>query len=191
MIRKPANCCARKAGFPLLLAALLGFWTASAALAAPCQDARGVAASGADLTVLSGYYVGGDQCFHDPNGIEAMDVPPAVGASGLRAERLVFVNGANAKADREPYFLTLLAQARDTPAIGVLNTQTSDDPFSTPTLRGTSAVKTLESLMLESLEARRDVIIRAGSGGGATGCRGRRAGQGTLGRAASWPTQAG
>ena len=165
MIRKQPNCCAHNAGFPLLFAALLGFWTTSPALATPCQDGRGIVASGADLKALSGYYVGGDQCFYDPNGIQAIDVPPAVGASGLRAERLVFVNGANPQADREPYFLTLLAQARDTPAIGVLNTQTSDDPFSTPTLRGTSAVKTLESLMLESLETRREVIIRAGSGG--------------------------
>lgn len=161
MITRPS----RRRPFPLLCAALLGLWAASPAIATPCQDPRGVVASGVDLKAISGYYVGGDQCFYDPNGIEAMAVPPALGASGLRAERLVFVNGANPKAGREPYFLTLLAQARDMPAIGVLNTQTSDDPVSTPAPRGTSAAKTLESLMLQTLEGDLDLIIRAGSGG--------------------------
>ena len=165
MIRKRIHRSPQHNRFALLCAALLGFWTTLPAEASSCRDARGVAAPGVDLTALSGYYVGGDGCFYDPTGIESMDVPPAVGASGLRKERLVFVNGANPKADREPYFLTLLAQARDTPAIGVLNTQTSDDLLSTPTLRGTSAVKTLESLMLASLEERQDMIIRAGSAG--------------------------
>lgn len=165
MIRKQPCSSARHTGFSPLFAALLALWITLPAMATPCQDARGIVASGADLEALSGYYVGGDQCFYDPNSIEAMQVPPALGASGLRAERLVFVNGANPKADREPYLLTLLAQARDMPAIGVLNTQTSDDLLSTPTLRGTSAVKTLESLMLRLLDERQDMVIRAGSGG--------------------------
>lgn len=143
----------------------LGLTTATAALA-DCSDVRGITPpESADLSSYSGYYVGGDGCFYDPHGIDVMAVPPAVGASGLRDERLIFVNGANPKADREPYFLRLLAEARDIPAVGVLNTQTDENLSSPPTIKGVSAVKTLESLMLQSLETGSDLLVRGGSAG--------------------------
>lgn len=119
----------------------------------------------ARLSDYSGFYIGGDACFYDPSGIRLGEVPPALGSSGDTGQRLIFVNGANPKVDREPMLLRLLAQARDLPAVGVLNTQRSDDPFSPPQLKGVSAVKTLESAMLEGLKQDQDVLIRTGSAG--------------------------
>ncbi len=140
---------------------VLNFGTAFAS----CQDARGVIPDPALLSDYSGFYVGGDACFYDPTGIRLGEVPPALGPSGDTGQRLIFVNGADPKVEREPEFLRLLAQARDLPAVGILNTQTSDDLVSAPHPKGVSAVKTLESLMLEGLEQEHEVLIRAGSAG--------------------------
>jgi hypothetical protein len=137
----------------------------SGGVAASCQDARGLTPDPALLSDYSGFYVGGDACFYDPTGISLGEIPPALGPSGDTSQRLVFVNGANPKVDREPEFLRLLAQARDLPAVGILNTQGSNDQFAIPLPKQTSAVKTLESLMLEALEQDQEVLIRAGSGG--------------------------
>lgn len=149
--------------FSALISAL--FLLNSGTAFASCQDARGVIPDPARLSDYSGFYIGGDACFYDPSGIRLGEVPPALGSSGDTGQRLIFINGANPKVDREPMLLRLLAQARDLPAVGVLNTQSSDALFSAPQLKGVSAVKTLESLMLESLEQDHEVLIRAGSAG--------------------------
>jgi hypothetical protein len=132
---------------------------------ASCQDVRGVTPDPSRLSDYSGFYIGGDSCFYDPAGIRLGEVPPALGPSGDTSQRLIFVNGANPKVDREPMLLRLLAHMRDLPAVGVLNTQTGDDLFSPPQRQGISAVKTLESAMLEGLEQDHEVLIRAGSAG--------------------------
>lgn len=137
----------------------------SESVAASCQDARGLVPDPALLSDYSGFYVGGDACFYDPKWIRLGEVPPALGPSGDTGQRLIFVNGANPKIEREPEFLRLLAEARDLPAVGILNTQTSEDPFSAPGIRETSAVKTLESVMRDGLKHNREVLIRAGSAG--------------------------
>lgn len=156
----------KKWGYWAPLSVLLGLlFCGSGSVAASCQDARGLMPDPALLSDYSGFYVGGDACFYDPRGIRLGEVPPAVGPSGNTGQRLIFVNGANPKVDREPILLHLLAQARDLPAVGVLNTQSSDALFSAPQPKGVSAVKTLESLMLEGMEQDHEVLIRAGSAG--------------------------
>ena len=156
----------KKWGYWAPLSVLLGLLSCgSGSVAASCQDARGLMSDPALLPDYSGFYVGGDACFYDPRGIRLGEVPPALGPSGDTGQRLIFVNGANPKVEREPMLLRLLAEARDLPAVGILNTQSSDDPFSVPRIHGTSAVKTLESVMLDGLEHDREVLIRAGSAG--------------------------
>lgn len=156
----------KKRGYWGPVAVFLGLqFCGSGSVAASCQDARGLIPDPALLSDYSGFYVGGDACFYDPTGIRLGEVPPALGPSGDTGQRLIFVNGANPKIEREPEFLRLLAEARDLPAVGILNTQTSDDPFSAPRIHGTSAVKTLESVMRDGLKHNREVLIRAGSAG--------------------------
>ena len=132
---------------------------------ASCLDSRGLIPNDSNLSLYSGFYVGGDGCFYDPMGIDVAKVPPALGPSGDTGKRIIFVNGANPKAEREPYFLQLLAQKRDLPAVGVFNPQSKQNPFSTPQNAGVSPVRTLEALTLQSLETHREVLIRAGSSG--------------------------
>lgn len=133
---------------------------------ASCGDHRGlILPDNADMTFYSGYYVGGDGCFYDPQTVDVKDVPPALGVSGDNGKRIYFVNGANGMANREPYFLKLLAQKRDIPAIGVFNAQTSNDLFPPKTDAGGSAVKTLKKLMLDGMGRKEGVLIRAGSAG--------------------------
>lgn len=132
---------------------------------ADCLDSRGLTPYGSDLSLYSGFYVGGDGCFYDPLAIDVVNVPPALGASGDTGKRIIFVNGANPKTERESYFLQLLAQERDIPAVGVLNPQSKQNPFSAPQSAGVSPVRTLEALMLQSLETHRELLIRAGSSG--------------------------
>ncbi|MGB5234327.1 MAG: hypothetical protein WBN85_04015 [Candidatus Macondimonas sp.] len=156
----------KKWGYWGPVAVFLGLlFCGSGGVAASCQDARGLMPDPALLSDYAGFYVGGDACFYDPTGIRLGEVPPALGPSGDTGQRLIFVNGANPKVEREPMLLRLLAEARDLPAIGILNTQTSDDPVSAPRIRGTSTVKTLESIMRDGLEHDREVLIRAGSAG--------------------------
>jgi hypothetical protein len=156
----------KKWGYWAPLPVLLGLlFCGSGSMAADCQDARGLTPDPALLSDYSGFYVGGDACFYDPKGIRLGEVPPALGPSGDTGQRLIFVNGANPKVEREPEFLHLLAQARNLPAVGILNTQTSDEMVSAPGIRGTSAVKTLESVIQDGLEHDREVLIRAGSAG--------------------------
>lgn len=143
---------------------LLGF--TSAFVQADCGDHRGLLLpDNADMLLYSGYYVGGDGCFYDPQTVDVKDVPPALGASGDNGKRIYFVNGANGMANREPYFLKLLAQKRDIPAIGVFNSQTSNILLPPKTNAGGSAVKTLKKLMLDGMGRKEGVLIRAGSAG--------------------------
>lgn len=145
-------------------ALFLGF--ASAFVQASCGDHRGLhLPDNADMLFYSGYYVGGDGCFYDPMSVDVKDVPPALGASGDNGKRIYFVNGANGMANREPYFLKLLAQKRDIPAIGVFNAQVSNNLFPPKTDTGGSAVKTLKNLMLDGMSRKEGVLIRAGSAG--------------------------